>query len=139
MYKASAIIRDTFEAKKLKCRVGEVGSLSYVELPMTGDNLTVVLNYLSADDDNDVQVRTDPFAHFPADRIADGRKLANKMNQEYRFIKFVVDDDGDMLAQYDLPVHLQTKDLGEAAIEAMVHFVKIIDESYPNVMKTLWG
>lgn len=139
MYQATMAIREKFEELGLKFFVQEAGSLSAIEVPLQGENTRMVIHFISSDDDSDVRVRTGSIARFPASKIEKGCELADYLNREYKFIKFVIDDDGDLMAQYDLLMCIPMADVPEVALELLVRFRKIIDGCYSTVMETLWG
>ena len=62
--------------------------------------------------------------------------MINRLNSQYRFAKFVLDDDLDVIVQYDLP--LRGNNVGECALEMAVCFVKVIQQAYADLMRTIW-
>lgn len=139
VYHATQIIAQAFDQRGLKYNIREVGSLSTVELAFSGDNVDVKLNFISSDNDNDVKVLSNTFAKFPESKLSTGYKLANDLAREYKYLKFTIDKDGDMSAQYDFPLKTQDEALGEFAIEMAARFTKIINDCYPKIMKALWS
>ena len=139
MYQATVAIEKAFVDHGLRCAAKETASLSFVELNMTGDNTSVLIRFISTDNNNDVKVMTADFAKFPQKKLADGYELANELSREYKYMKFTIDNDGDMCAQYDFPVQISNECLGPVALEILMRCAKIIDDCYPKVMKTLWG
>lgn len=61
----------------------------------------------------------------------------NEINVKYRFIKVTCDKDGDVNVEYDFPV--RGSNPGASAGEIGARFVKIINEIYPLLMRSMWG
>jgi len=61
----------------------------------------------------------------------------NELNNQYRYVKFTLDGDNDVNAEYDLPVRCDNP--GPVCTEMFVHFMKIIDKAYPTLMQAIWG
>lgn len=94
------------------------------------------IRFISKDDDNDVAVRVFSLVSVPTDKRAAFADLVNKLNCEFRFVKFVCDDDGDVNVEYDF---LETSDPAQCAYEITVRFSQIIDEAYPRMMKLMFA
>ena len=95
------------------------------------------IRFISKDDDNDVAVRV-----FGLLTVEDSHRdkimpVINKLNNKYRYIKFVLDDDGDVNLEYDFT--LRCPDPTVSAEEIVIRMVKIVDESYPELMRAMWA
>ena len=135
MYHATEVIAKTFSEKGLKYRTREAGKLSMVEAGFDGKIVkNVIIRFLSADDDNDVSVRSTEIACYPEDKREMGYKRCNVINNKYRFLKFVMDDDGNVNAQFDFPQETSDECLGMMAREIFIRSMNIIDESYRDIM-----
>lgn len=140
IYQATRRIADEFTSRKLKFEVKETNSGSLVTLSCKGDNIKdLTVLFISRDDDPDVSIRAYELASFPADKRQKGIDLANELNQKFRYLKFVLDDDGDLDAQYDLPVKCDISQVGELAMEMLSRYLNIVDEAYPQIMQAVWG
>ena len=64
----------------------------------------------------------------------------NEWNSEYRYVKFVVDDDQDVVVDIDLPLDLH---VGAFQVESFMSMVgvglQVIEEVYPDPMKLRWS
>lgn len=139
IYKATKIVAEAFEQASLKHAVRETDVFSYVDTSFTGSNCSVRIRFINSDDDNDVKVLTENFAKFPESKRIKGLELINDLNRNYKYIKFSIDDDGDLCAQYDLPVSAADENLGSIVIEIAMRCAKIVDDSYPKIMQSIWG
>ena len=101
----------------------------------TGTHVSV--KFISNDDDNDFEVRAFSLAHVPDEKLSGALKLVNEQNRKYRFVKFVIDNDGDINLEYDMP--MKSTSIGPCAAEMFIRFMKIIDEALPDFMRFIWG
>lgn len=79
-------------------------------------------------------IRVFNLARFPEEKQADMLAFANECNSKYRFLKFVVDCNGNTLqAEYDLPQGNQN--VVEAAIEIFVRIMDILNKIGADMMR----
>lgn len=138
IYQATRLISDAFKEAGLKCGTQEVGPLSFVEAGFTGSNCTFKLRFISTDNDNDVKAMTEDFAKYPEGKFQNGYKMMNELSRTYKYFKFTMDDSGAVCAQFDFPVSLSKEDVGKVAVELAVRCMKIVDDAYPKIMKSIW-
>lgn len=139
IYKATKIVAEAFEKRGLKHAVRETEAFSFVDTSFTGSNCNVRIRFINSDDDNDVKVLTENFAKFPESRRDRALELFNKLNRSYKYVKFTIDEDGEVTAQYDFPVSASDEDLGEMVIELAMRCAKIVDDTYPEIMQAIWS
>ena len=133
------LIKKEFEKAGLKHQVQQLGPLDFLEAGFSGDNATVKIRVIAVDNDSEVKVMSDDFAKFPGAKLEVGYKLTNQLNRKYKFIKFTIDNDGDLSAQWDLPDSVPSELVGKVAMEIVLRMFKIIDDAYPEVMKAVWA
>lgn len=133
------LIKKEFEKAELKHQVQQLGPLDFLEAGFSGDNATVKIRVIAVDNDSEVKVMSDDFAKFPGAKLEAGYKLANQLNRKYKFVKFTIDNDGDLSAQWDLPDSVPSELVGKVAMEIVLRMFKIIDDAYPEVMKAVWA
>ena len=95
------------------------------------------IRLISTDNDNDVAIRVHSLLSLSGDQRVRILPALNFLNNKYRFVKFVCDKDGDVNVEYDYPVRAVNP--AASAREMVNRFANIIDESYPVLMKALWG
>lgn len=95
------------------------------------------IRFISKDDDNDVAVRV--FSMLTVDENHRDKVLPalNKLNARFRYVKFVLDDDGDVNLEYDYLV--RDPDPAASAREIVIRIVKIVDDAYPEIMRAIWA
>ena len=111
---------------------------SVVILPFSvenGPNYQIL--FISTDDQNDVAVRVFGLVHVDEDQKSKILPTLNDLNDEYRFVKFVCDSDGDVNVEYDIT--MDGTEPAEIARELLIRFTRIIDGAYPELMRALWA
>ena len=138
MYKAIREIRDTFVAKGLKHSVDEVGGAWVLRAGVSGDAASYSFLFIKQDDeDNDVSLRVFDVVKFPEHKKDKGLEVLAKLGRQYRFIRFAMNDEGEVNAEYDFPMEFSP--IGEGAFEMMVRFTDILDNCYPELMRAIWA
>lgn len=95
------------------------------------------IRFISRDDDNDVAVRVFGMVTIDEDDWNKVLPAINKLNAKYRYVKFVLDSDGDVNLEYDYLV--RCPDPAVSAKEIVIRIVKIVDEAYPELMRAVLG
>lgn len=95
------------------------------------------IRFISTDNDNDVAVRVYSLVSVEESKRANVLTAINKLNRKYRFVKFNMDDDGDVNVEYDYLVN--DPDPSASAMELIIRLVKIIDDTYPELMRAMWA
>ncbi|MBQ9459888.1 MAG: YbjN domain-containing protein [Oscillospiraceae bacterium] len=140
VFRATRQIAEAFEKNNLKFRAeAKDDDTSYVETAFgTKHGGSIQILFISHDDDNDVAVRSFAvISGVPAEKRAAVLEVINECNDEFRFAKFTIDEDGDINMEYDFPA--SAAEVGEPACEIAARFVQILDETYPRFMKVIWG
>lgn len=110
-----------------------------VKVVYTGDNLKSIPVYVFFDKDGDPLVcfKCWDIAKFPDGKIANGVIACNMLNKKYRWVKFYLDDDKDIVAQIDAYVDEET--CGSECLNLVKRTVNIVDEGYEIIAKALWA
>ena len=61
----------------------------------------------------------------------------NRCNKRFRWVKFYIDDDNDLIVEADGIIDEMT--VGEECIELLFRTVSILDDSYGDFMKAIWA
>lgn len=88
-------------------------------------------------DGSSAQLATSPIASVPAEKTAQMLLTLNACNHKFRWVKFYLDDDNDVVANGD--VIFDEQNTGDACIELIMRAANIVDEAYADIMKTTWG
>lgn len=101
-----------------------------VKVVYTGDNLKSIPVYVFFDKDGDPLVC---FKCWDIARLNDSKKAygiikCNTLNKKYRWVKFYLDDDNDIVAQID--AYVDEKTCGSEYLALVRRMVGIVDEGY---------
>ncbi len=101
-------------------------------------NTQIVVFFQFDGDDNYVHLEGREFARIPTDQADKAYRICNHLNDSYRWVKFVWDEDaGDLACRCDAVIQLDS--CTEEVYELMARMASIVDESYPDIMKSLWA
>ncbi|MCD8117781.1 MAG: YbjN domain-containing protein [Oscillospiraceae bacterium] len=73
----------------------------------------------------------------PEEKVMDVIVVCNSLNTQYRFVKFVVDSDNDLMNYSDAILTPETA--GEECFEVLLRTLQIIDEARPTFMRTIYA
>lgn len=77
------------------------------------------------------------YEHVPEDKIADAIFVCNEINSTYKWVKYYVDRDGDVMIKSD--AILSTDDNGEEAFEILLRVLDISKDAKPIIMKAIYA
>ncbi len=89
------------------------------------------------DDGNSVHMLTAPIASVPEERIPRMLETINDLHKRFRWVRFYIDDDNDLVADSDIIIDDVTA--GDMCVELVMRTASIVDDVYADIMKTLWG
>ena len=88
-------------------------------------------------DGQSAQIITSPIASTPADKTSKMLLILNECNHKFRWIKFYLDEDNDVIANGD--VVFDEQNAADACIELIMRTASIVDDAYADIMKGIWG
>ncbi len=77
------------------------------------------------------------YEHVPDEKVADVIFACNSFNSDYKWVKFYVDRDNDLVLQDD--AILSVDDPGEEAFELLIRMVKLSEDLKPQIMKAIYA
>ena len=103
-----------------------------------GDNLDTIPVYVFFDEDGDpyVQFKCWNIANFNGKQEA-AIAVCNSLNAEYRWVKFYIDSDNDVVASIDAMISVDS--CGEECLSLVRRVVHIVDDAYPQIAKARWA
>ena len=109
-----------------------------VKVTYSGDNLQSIPVFVFFDKDGDpmVQFKCWDVANFKG-KEEKGIIACNKLNNEYRWVKFSLDDDADIVVSIDAYIDEYT--CGEHCIKLVNRVVNITDDAYPTFARAMWA
>lgn len=137
MYKMTQEIYNVLSANNnLKVFTEEKDGHSTVWLQFrTKIGSTYKIRFISTNDQNDVAVRVFSLVNVEEASWPKLLPTINELNREFRFVKFVLDQDGDVNIEYDFPLESNPTVCAE---EILIRILKIIDQAYPTLMRAIW-
>lgn len=93
--------------------------------------------FFDPDDDGARPAFRTVLEHCPDERLADVLLVCNAMNNEYRWLKFCIDDDNDIMLEDDAIVTPETA--GDECVELIYRTASIIKEIKPTFMRAIYG
>ena len=105
-----------------------------VKVVYIGDNLKTIPVYVFFDKDGDPLVcfKCWDIAKIGEHGMAAAIIACNGLNKKYRWVKFYLDDDNDIVAQIDAYVDEAT--CGSECLNLVKRVVNIVDEGYPTLV-----
>ena len=89
------------------------------------------------EDGTSAHIVTSPIARVSAEKTAGVLCTLNECNQKFRWVKFFLDEDNDVIADSDMDFDEQNA--AGVCIEAAVRTASIVNEAYPDIMRAVWG
>ena len=138
MFAATAAIADKFTEENIIFRVMESEESCRIIADAVVDYAALSVHFISSDDENDVSVRIPHFVRFKDKERRDVLRVANEMNNKFRFCKFSVNLETEAVTlEYDFPE--QDDNVAEGAVEIFRRMLQIAEEAFPEFMKAIWG
>jgi len=140
MYKATRIIDEAFNEEDIRHNIEQHGDSESVCAGFAVEKgPLVVIRFISRDDDNDVAVRIlSLFNDIPEEERVKVLKAVNKVNCEMRYVKFCLDDRGDINVEIDVPLRCSDDCLGKVACELFYRTMQIVRDKYEMIVRVLF-
>ena len=108
-----------------------------VRVAYTGDNLETIAVFIIFDTEGEplVQLKCWNIASFKGKEVL-AKNVCNELNARFRWVKFYVDPDSDIIADLDAMIDIDT--CGEECLAMVRRMVSIIDDAYPTIAKARW-
>ena len=130
--KYKAMAKEYFEQKNLKYNDLDDNLMS---LAFTLDNIKDLHIFVVFEDEEDSRpyFLSKGIVTFPEEKTLNALLLVNKLNNQFRWAKFHLDDEGDIIVRMDAIV--SDESAGEEIWELIGRMSGIIDAAYPEMMK----
>ena len=135
MLKYAQLFVDYLDMKGVKYTVVDERTVKVV---YNGDNLDSipVFVFFDKDGDNLVAFKCWDIANFK-NNPEKGINACNELNASWRWVKFFIDKDFDVVADIDAMVDDRT--CGEICLSLVRRVVSIVDDAYPTLAKARWA
>ncbi len=132
---AVKLVAQYFEAKDAKAQEVEEDLLR-IGWNFEGSSIDIFLHF----DESDTHVHLEGinFIKVPEDKFDRMYKVVNQVNNEYKLVKFTLDEESAQIVARDDAV-IQLDSCGEECFELMIRMVQIVEDAYPTLMKGIWA
>ena len=137
---AAKVVSEYFKSQGLKHDIrGDKGEVIFTGFNLESSGEHNILMFFS-DDNSAVQVVMPNVgnAAFPADKLPAMYELCSKLNKEYRWVKFYVDEESRNIRATDDGV-IQLDSCGPECERLLIQLVRIVDQVYSRIMKAFWS
>lgn len=97
----------------------------------------VVFHIIIDEDGTGAHVVSSPIVSVQTDRYAQLLSACNECNTTYRWAKFYIDEDSDLMVECDVP--LRDSSVGDECVEVVMRLADIVDQAYATIMRAAWG
>ena len=110
----------------------------FVRVPYSGENLKSIPMLVRFDNNNEPRVRIlcAEIANFKGKENI-GIALCNELNNDYRWLKFYLDKNSELIAALD--TYIDENTCGFCCLDLVRRSVTIIDEVYPRIARAMWA
>ena len=133
MLLAAQLFMEDLEAKELNYSFREAGDDVIVNFPYDGKFTNFVF---SGNDGCYVSMYT-VFESVPADKVPDMLVVCNSLNAKYKWLKFYIDKDSDLMIEDD--AILTPEDSAAECFELLARRINILKDVKPIIMKAIYG
>ena len=123
------------ESKNLNYKVMEK-DYSVIRVGFSLDNTDCDTYLIFGDDSEDLHLISRLDLKIPESKFEKMYKICNNLNKRFRWLKFFVNEDQNVIQAEDDAV-IQVESAAEEAFELMLRTNSIIDEAFPEVMAGL--
>ncbi len=130
-----ALIKNALDEKGIRYREPEDGILT---ISYGGHNINDIDVIVDIDpDEGKIQLICYSIGKFEQEQFAKALIACNACNARFRWVKFSVDEDNEIVVRADAILDEET--CGEECFELVVRMIQIIDDAYPAFMKARWS
>ena len=128
------LLKEDLESKKMnfKCGTAKDGD-SVIEFPYQGK---VARMFFCGDEGHYLSIYV-VFDHVPKEKTAEVIFACNKLNNEYKWVTFYLDNDNDVVLHLD--AILTTSTAASEACELLVRILKLGEDAKPVIMKAIYA
>lgn len=101
------------------------------------NNCKLNIYFFFGSDGTDVHLIGDGFCKSGPEKREAVLNAVNECNKHFRWMKFVLKDEGDVEVEDDAVIQLDS--CAEECFELMIRMCSIVDDAYPILMKAMWS
>ena len=140
-YRAISLISEAFDRHNIKYQIIDSGDFQEIQ---AGYGIKagplVAVRFISRDRKNDLEIRVIGLVNgVPEEKRPKLLAVCNTLNCRYRFVKFCMNDEGNISVELDTPTSTGDESVGEMAFELFVRTVQIMNMGYPSIAQVLYA
>lgn len=109
-----------------------------ISISFDADNVSSVRFAVFFDNDGEsIHIQSIGYVKIPSEKLHPMYRIMNDLNRKFRWAKFSIDDDGDVIVEDDAIIDLESA--GEEVFQEIIHLVQIADDAYPVIQKAIWA
>ena len=102
------------------------------------DNISSVrVIFFFDDNEHSVHLIAPQIVKVPESKKANIYRLINEINQKYRWVKFYMNSEGNVMIDADCILDMET--CGQECLEIMQRTADIANDAYPILMREIWN
>ena len=118
-------------------QVGDEGEVLLAGFAMNNrEGIRVIIQF--DDNEESAKILAPEVAKIPENAMDKMYKVINDINEHYRWIKFVIDEENNTVMAGDDAV-IQLDSCGEEIFRCCFQLVHIVDQAYPEIMKAIFS
>lgn len=131
-----SILKNRFDQDKLPYREIEYGTMEIIQQGKNMQNVRIVVGFGDGTS-NRPWFKCFDLGRFADDKYAAGLIACNNANKQYRWLRFYIDEENDVVAAADAIVSEES--VFDEVIELIIRMMQIVDNLYPSFMKARWA
>lgn len=136
MARYAALFKNFLDMRGIRYNETSDGVISIIYNTENAKSVKVLAGF-DDNDQNRVTFITFAIGEFPKEQFAKALVTCNSLNNQYRWVKFYVDDDNCVTVSSD--AILDDATCGEECLEYVLRMIRIVDDVYPEFMKVRWA
>ena len=130
-------LKNRMDLENLPYREIHTGTMEIIQKGKSIQNIRIVVGFGEDGTNNRPWFKCYDLGRFEGDKYAAGLLACNDANKQYRWVRFYIDGDNDVVAAADAIVSEES--VFDETIELIVRMLNIVDELYPSFMKARWA
>ena len=137
MFQTTTEIAALLKERGIKYELAENDKFSTAKVGINTKHCAVVFHFISTNDSGDFAMRIFGLLRASEEKRDALVRTCNALNRKFRFVKFIVAEDGMVNVEFDLPAAVENP--AQAALEILQRTLNILEEAYPELMRTMWA
>lgn len=133
------IIKQILDKMEMKYIEDEKDENVFFNIPINTENINTLLLHLIVDKDGRLSARCRMATNIPKEKEFGVLRIINSINERYKLLKVYLDDDMDVMFQYDAHLLQSTYETYENEVVKILMMIRICANENANIYKAIWG